>query len=226
MAEHLETRAGAYADSVSLMQVSRRVADVLAPDDPGQLLDLVAAERRGGRVALPVTTTRVAETVARSHGVEVLWTATATDELTKAVLSEGEEIIFAGDGRGGFVLPEFSPTSDGIAAFVRLLGLVARTRRSLGQIDRAIPQAHLLRRSVPTPWAVKGSVMRAVVEAAGERELDTTDGVRVIEPDGSWALVLPDTAEAVTHLWAEGPDSDGAQRLLDEWAAVVERAEG
>ena len=51
--------------------------------------------------------------------------------------------------------------------------------------------------------------MRAVVEAAGDREVDTTDGVRVVEDDGRWALVLPDPAEAVTHLWAEAPD-DGA----------------
>ncbi|WP_017611966.1 sugar phosphate nucleotidyltransferase [Nocardiopsis salina] len=190
------------------------------------VLDLVAAERGRGTVALPVTTTRVAETVAVSHGLQVRWTPTATHELTKAVRDGGEEIVFAGDGRGGFVVPEFGPTSDGIAAFVRLLGLVARTRRSVARIDAGIPEAHLLRRSVPTPWAIKGSVMRAVVEAAGDRELDTTDGVRVVEPDGSWALVLPDTAEAVTHLWAEGPDSDIAYRLLDEWAVVVERAEG
>ncbi|GAA1990460.1 mannose-1-phosphate guanyltransferase [Nocardiopsis rhodophaea] len=188
------------------------------------VLDLVAAERKGGRVALPVTTTRVAEQVASYHGAHVQWTPTSTDELTKA--AKAEDIIFAADGRGGYLLPEFSRTTDGIAAFVRLLGLVARTRMSLSQIDRRIPQAHLLRRSVPTPWAVKGSVMRAVVEAAGDREVDTTDGVRVLDPSGGWALILPDTAEAVTHLWAEGPDSDTAQRLLDEWAAVVEHAEG
>jgi mannose-1-phosphate guanylyltransferase / phosphomannomutase len=66
--------------------------------------------------------------------------------------------------------------------------------------------------------------MRTIVEAAGKRELDTTDGVRVIEPDGGWALVLPDTAHAITHLWAEAADSDGAQALLDEWAGVVEHA--
>ena len=39
------------------------------------VLDLVAAERRHGRVALPVTTTRVAEQVCRFHGVQVAWTA-------------------------------------------------------------------------------------------------------------------------------------------------------
>ena len=41
------------------------------------VLDLVAAERKAGRVALPVTTTRVAEQVCRFHGVEVNWTPTS-----------------------------------------------------------------------------------------------------------------------------------------------------
>ncbi len=187
------------------------------------VLDLVAAERRHGRVALPVTTTRVAEQVCRFHGVQVDWTATSMDALTKAAARD--DMIFAGDGRGGFVVPEFGRTLDGIAAFVRLLGLVARTRLTLSQIDARIPPAHLLRRSMPTPWAAKGSVMRTVVEAAGNTPVDTTDGVRIVDADRGWVLVLPDPAEAVTHLWAEGHDADSAQLLLDQWAAVVEQAE-
>lgn len=207
------------AERISLVNETGK----LISDDRALLvmLDLVAAERRGGRVALPVTTTRVAEQVCRFHGVEVEWTSTSQDVLTKAAAAP--DIIFAGDGRGGFVIPEFSKTVDGVAAFIRLLGLVARTRLTLSQIDERIPEAHLLRRSVPTPWAAKGSVMRHIVEEAGDRTIDTTDGVRVVEEDGRWVLVLPDPAEAVTHVWAEGPDTDSAQALLEQWAAVVER---
>jgi mannose-1-phosphate guanylyltransferase/phosphomannomutase len=187
------------------------------------VLDLIAAERRSGRVALPVSTTRVAEDVSRFHGVQVVWTTTTLHGLTEATAAD--DVIFGADGRGGFVVPEFSRTLDGIAAFARLLGLVARTRLTLSQIDARIPKAHLLKRSMPTPWAAKGSIMRTVVEAAGERVIDTTDGVRVVEPDGGWVLVLPDPADAVTHLWAESADADAVQALLDEWAAVVEQAE-
>src|ERR1022692_464188 len=186
------------------------------------VLDLVAAERRKGRVALPVTTTRVAEQVAKFHHVQVDWTTTSPDGLAEATADD--DVILAADGRGGFVVPEFTRTVDGIAAFTRLLGLVARTRLTLSQIDARIPVACLLKRSLPTPWAAKGSVMRTVAEAAGGRTVDTTDGVRVIEPDGGWILALPDPADAVTHLWAEGKDDDAAQSLLDEWAAVVESA--
>jgi mannose-1-phosphate guanylyltransferase / phosphomannomutase len=186
------------------------------------VLDLVAAELRTGRVVLPVTTTRVAEQVGDFHHVRVDWTTTSPHGLAEATAAD--DVIFAADGRGGFIVPEFSRTVDGIAAFARLLGLVARTRLTLSQIDARIPAAYLLKRSLPTPWAAKGSVMRTVAEAAGEREVDTTDGVRVIEPDGGWILALPDPADAVTHLWAEGKDDDAAQALLDEWAAVVESA--
>ncbi|MBV9094145.1 MAG: mannose-1-phosphate guanyltransferase, partial [Streptosporangiaceae bacterium] len=186
------------------------------------VLDLVAAERKSGRVALPVTTTRVAEQVCRYHGAQVTWTPTSMDALTAAAAED--DVIFAADGHGGFVVPEATRTIDGIAAFARLLGLVARTRLTLSQIEARIPAAYLLRRSMPTPWAAKGSVMRTVVEAAAGKEVDTTDGVRVIEHDRGWVLVLPDPADAVTHLWAEGSDADTAQQLLDEWAAVVERA--
>ena len=187
------------------------------------VLDLVAAERRRGRVALPVNTTRVAEQVCRFHGVQVTWTGTSQEALTTAAAAD--DVIFAADGRGGFVVPSFARTVDGITAFVMLLGLVARTRLTLSQIDARIPQAHLLRRSIPTPWAAKGSVMRTVVEAAADQSVDTTDGVRIIDPDRGWVLVLPDPANAVTHLWAEGTDADNAQLLLDEWATVVEQAD-
>jgi mannose-1-phosphate guanylyltransferase / phosphomannomutase len=217
------------AFGVRFDQVGERI---LLVDDKGAMisddrallvvLDLIAAERRAGRVALPVSTTRVAEQVCRFHGVRVDWTQTSPHGLTDAVAAT--DVIFGADGRGGFVVPEFSRTLDGIATFVRLLGLVARTKLTLSQIDARIPVAHLLKRSMPTPWAAKGSVMRTVVEAAAGREIDTTDGVRVVEDDGGWVLVLPDPAEAVTHLWAEGVDADAAQGLLDKWAAVVEQA--
>jgi mannose-1-phosphate guanylyltransferase / phosphomannomutase len=185
-------------------------------------LDLVAAERGGGRVALPVTTTRVAEQVCRFHGVEVLWTSTAADDLARVAAMPG--LILGGNGRGGIVVPELSPAVDPYAAFVRLLGLVARTQLTLSQIDGRIPQAHVLRRDLPTPWAHKGQVMRAVLESAGDREVDTIDGVRVVEDTGGWALVLPHPAEAVTSLWAEARTEDQATALLDEWSAVVDKA--
>jgi len=197
---------------------------VLVHDDRALLVmvDLVTTERRSGSVALPVNVTRVAERIATGNSVEVVWSPQSpSDLMTRA---REEKIIFAGDGRGGMIVPEFSPALDGIAAFVRLCGLLARGSEPLSAIEARIPAGHVVRRSVATPWAAKGLVMRSVVEAAGDRELDTTDGVRIVEPDGGWVLVLPDPSEAVTHLWAEGRDAASASALLQHWGDIVEGA--
>ncbi|MQA01304.1 MAG: NTP transferase domain-containing protein [Streptosporangiales bacterium] len=195
----------------------------LVPDDRALLvfLDLVAAEVRQGKVALPITTTRLAERIGQTHGVGIEWTATGAPALTAA---SRDGVILGADGRGGFVIPAVSPSIDGVAAFVRLLGLVARDDITVSEIEARIPEMHLLRRAVPTPWAGKGQVMRTVLEAAGDRPVDTTDGLRIIEGDDRWALILPDPAEPVTHILAEAPDDDAVQDLLDEWAEVVEAA--
>lgn len=213
------------AFGVRFDRVGERIALV---DDQGRpvaderallvLIDLVAAEARGGTVAVPVTTTRVAEQVTRFHGVDVRWTPTGTH---RAEAGLDEHWLLAGDGRGGFVVPEAGPSVDGLAALVRLAGLVARTRLTLSEIDARIPQTYVLRADVPTPWAAKGAVMRRVAEAAGDRDVDTTDGLRVVEADGSWCLVLPDPSGAVTRLWAEAPDDRSVRGLLDRWVQVV-----
>lgn len=186
-------------------------------------LDLVAAENRGSAVAVPVTTTTVADQVSRFHGVTLRRTSLSAADLSRE--ARDPSVVFAADGRGGFVVPEFGAAVDGLAAFVRLLALVARTRLTLSAIDARIPQVAVVRRSVPTPWAAKGTVMRRVVEHVDTDAgyvIDTTDGVRIVRPDGAWVLVLPDPAEAVTHLWAEAGDRDEAHALLRHWAAIVD----
>jgi mannose-1-phosphate guanylyltransferase / phosphomannomutase len=213
-------RFGPLGEQISLVD---ETGNVIA-DERALLVfvDLIAAEASEGHVALPVTTTRVAEQVAAFHDVEIHWTTTAPDALATAAASDG--LLLAGDGRGGFIVPEFSNAVDGFAAFVRLLGVVARTRLPLSEINARIPRAHVVQLAVPTPWASKGAVMRAAIEAADSRSLDTTDGVRVLEPDGSWALVLPDPTEAVTRVWAEGASTEAATTLAHRWADLVTRA--
>jgi len=196
-------------------------------DDRALLLmvDLVSAEARRGAVALPVTATRVAEQVAAFHGVRIRWTGVGAGALAR--LPAAGDLLLAGDGAGGFVIPSVAPTADALAAFTRLVGLVARTRLTLGEIDDRIPRSAVLRSDVRTPWAAKGAVMREVEGVARQRHgvsTDHTEGIKVIHDDGSWCLVLPDPAEALVRLWAEGDTAERSRELLATWTDVVVRA--
>jgi mannose-1-phosphate guanylyltransferase/phosphomannomutase len=80
---------------------------------------------------------------------------------------------------------------------------------------------HVAHESVVTPWEQKGLVMRRVVEEAKEREVVLVDGVKVIEPDGAWALVLPDPDQPVTHVWAEGSSAPESRQLAQRYARTI-----
>lgn len=184
------------------------------------VLDLIAAEQRTGIVALPVTTTRIAEQVTSFHGVEVLWTPTGSQALSTAA-SNRPGLIFAGDADGGFVIPKVGGSPDALAAMVQILGLVARTRLTLRQIDTRIPATTLLRESIPTPWAKKAVVMSAVREAAAGVPIDETEGIRLLISEDSWVLIAPDPDDAAVRMWVEAPQEDQARGLAEHWREVV-----
>src|SRR5262249_59324766 len=104
LAEQVASSRAAFG--VRFDQVGERIQLV---DDKGAMisedrallvvLDLIAAERKAGRVALPVTTTRVAEQVCRFHGLQVSWTPTSLRGLTEATAAD--DVIFGADGHGG-----------------------------------------------------------------------------------------------------------------------------
>jgi mannose-1-phosphate guanylyltransferase/phosphomannomutase len=194
-------------------------------------VDLIVRTEGGGGIALPVSTTRLAAGLAGRHGRQVHGCKLATSAIMRAAQLDG--VVFAGDEGGGYVFPSLHPSYDGLLSFGKLLELLAAHDTTLGAAVDALPEPSVVRRRVPTPWERKGAVMRQLVEAAKGRRVDDTDGVKVFhspagaEPDpwgDDWALVIPDTVEPVTHLWAEAGGADDALALAGGYEALIRRA--
>lgn len=185
------------------------------------LMDLVAAEARRGRVALPDTFSRVAEQVAAFHGIGLVWTDGGPGDLARSV--RHPDVLLGGDGAGGFVVPSVSGSYDSLAAFTLLVGLVARTRLRLSEIDARIPPGRVHRLVVPTGFARRGVVMRHVHERAADDRVDSPVGVRVCTDEG-WVVVLPDPDSPGTLVVAEAADDEASSGLALQWAGVVEAA--
>ena len=186
------------------------------------MLDLMAASRHSGCVAVPVTTSRLAEEVAAYHGTSVRRIGNGSAALAAAATEP--DVILAGDGRGRFVLPALGPGPDAISALMMLLSLMADTDLSLSQLNGRIPATSVIARTVTVPWHRRAGAMRAVRHQAEGAEVDTLDGIRVVYGDGSWCLVLPEDDQACLTLYAEAADAATAERLLDRWQKVVETA--
>jgi mannose-1-phosphate guanylyltransferase/phosphomannomutase len=106
-----------------------------------------------------------------------------------------------------------------MAAFVALLELLATTGQTLSKVKASLPATCVAEESVPTPWELKGMVMRTLLEQA-DGAVVLIDGVKVITTDG-WVLALPDPEEPVTHIWAEASTDAAARRAAQELARRV-----
>jgi mannose-1-phosphate guanylyltransferase/phosphomannomutase len=197
-------------------------------------VDLIVRTEGGGDIVLPVSTTRVAAELATRHGRQVHGCKLSTSAIMRGAQRDG--VVFAGAEGGGYVFPVLHPAYDGLLSFGKLLELLAVHDTTLGAAVDALPGTAVVRRRVPTPWERKGAVMRQLVEAAKGRRVDDTDGVKIFHPPAGeagegagpwgedWVLVIPDTVEPVTHLWAEAGDQAAAEALADEYEPLLRRA--
>jgi mannose-1-phosphate guanylyltransferase / phosphomannomutase len=186
-------------------------------------LRLMSSDGRKGKLAFPITVTSNVDKLVAGSGLEVIRTPASLAELTKA--AAGDDVIFAGAVGGGYVFPEFMPAYDAVASLCKLLELLAPVEKPLSELVSELPASTLLHRQVPCPWSLKGTVMRVVTERLRDREVDLTDGIKVMDERG-WAQVLPDPDEPLVHIYAEGHDEGASAELESELRGLVEEIMG
>jgi mannose-1-phosphate guanylyltransferase/phosphomannomutase len=182
-------------------------------------LRLIGADGKRGKLAFPVTVTSQVERLVGDSALEVVRTPASLAALTKAASEDG--VIFAGAVGGGYVFPEFLPAYDAMASLCKLLELLAPIDRPLSELVAELPESHVVHRRVPCPWSQKGLVMRVLTERLKDRDVDLSDGIKVMDERG-WAQVLPDPDEPVVHVYAEGEDERSSSELERELRELVE----
>ncbi len=184
-------------------------------------LRLIGEAGWAGKVAVPVTVTSCVETIAEPFGLEVVRTPAASAELSKAAIAEG--IVFAAAPGGVYIFPKFLPGYDAVASLCTLLELLGRVEQPVSELVAALPASRVIHRQIACPWALKGLVMRVLAERLKDRELDLTDGIKVLDERG-WVEVLPDPDEPLVHIYAEGDDEETSKELEAELHALVDEA--
>jgi len=181
--------------------------------------DMVLRAKEAKRIAYPVQSSSLLESIAQMAGVSVIRTPTAARHIVRAAMEP--EVGFVGDGVGGFIFPKFQPAFDAMYGLAKILELMARTDSTLASTWDSIPQrARLGHRKVPCAWDKKGLVMRLAQEEGDGRKLELIDGVKIHFEDG-WALILPDANEAYCHIWAEAETQKKVDGYLKEFGEKI-----
>lgn len=176
--------------------------------------------RTGGTVGVPVSAPSVIDQIAREHGAQVLRTKHEARSLMHLAAAHRDNMVIAGDTRGGFIFPEFYPTQDAVVALARVLMALADGGRLSG-LTAELPTLYVEEQAIECPWEHKGRVMRLLArEAATAREAEYIDGIKMFY-DRGWVLALPDACEPVFHLIAEGKSASDATELIGRYASRI-----
>jgi mannose-1-phosphate guanylyltransferase / phosphomannomutase len=186
------------------------------------LLEAVAKGGAGGTVALPLNATRWAERMVGSEGVNIHRTKCSTNALLSD--SVRPNTLFASDAEGGYAYPTVLPAMDGLLTLGKVLELLARQDTPLSQMVAKAPRAHVAHLVQPCPWNLKGSVMRRLTTQLSDQRVSLIDGIKVFLDKDDWALVLPDSEEALFHVYAEAADETQAGTLADEYRGRLTQA--
>ncbi|NJO47994.1 MAG: mannose-1-phosphate guanylyltransferase [Oscillatoriales cyanobacterium RM2_1_1] len=186
------------------------------------MVNLVLTAHPRGTVVVPVNASSAVEQIARRHDARILRTKANPTAIMETCHSN-PNVVVGGSGEMGFIFPQFHPGFDAMFAIAKIIEMLATQDRSLTQIRADLPYVVHRRYAVRCPWAVKGRLMRHLVENQAKDQLELIDGVKLVNcRNDNWILILPDAGEPLVHLYANSHDRDWVDTTLREYRHLVQ----
>lgn len=167
-------------------------------------------------ITLPINTSFELEEFLKKLNVNI----TLSSILPKHFIRDAEKSDFAADILGGLIFPKFRPFFDGLYSIGKLIELLSQTKINLLKIKETTPIRDALHMEISCPWEYKGTVMRKMVERAGNNA-EIIEGVKNRESDG-YTLVIPDSDRPVLHLYASYKDELKEKEKIDDLKRRIE----
>ena len=175
---------------------------------------LFCRSKKGAEIGVPVKASRVVDELVKKYGGKVIRTKTSIRDMMENCYKG--RLKFIGESAGGYIFPEFQCAFDAMFASLKLLEMLSRENVKLSEIAAEVPHINMVSKEVSCAAELKGKVLRTIVDGISGEEVDLTDGVKIFHSH-DWALILPDPARPVIHLYAEAESEKLAHKLIDKY---------
>jgi phosphomannomutase/phosphoglucomutase len=180
----------------------------------------VVAEKGGGTVVTPVSTSSCVEEVVKGAGGEVVYTKVGSPVVARKMIEL--KAIFGGEENGGLIFPEHQYCRDAGMTMAKVLEIIAK-EGPLSKLVATVPGYALDKRKMHTPPEVKDQVVEELLMRFDGMRVDTTDGIKVYFEEG-WALIRPSGTEPIFRIYSEARSDQAAKRIGDECERALEDA--
>ena len=176
--------------------------------------------RKKGPVVTNLSTTKMAEDIARSHDSPLIRSQVGQSHTHYTMLAE--DAVIAGEGCGTVAVPEFQPAFDAFLSMGLILEMMAVRRKKVSELLSKLPRYHIIKEKIYCPPEKVHYVIDEVRQHYRAEKPDLTDGVRVNWEDG-WVHVRASTTEPLIRVIAESTHKRAARERADRAIAVISR---
>ncbi len=176
---------------------------------------------RGKVMVINLSTSRMIEDVAAKYGARVLRAAVGEANVVELMKKEGA--VLGGEGNGGVIWPKVTYIRDSLTSIALVIGLLARTGKTVSQLVSEIPSYAIVKKKVDLPDLSKAAPALAAVKqrfasqvTSGAATIDEQDGVRVSFGSEGWLHVRASNTEPILRLIAEAPTVAKAEGLAGD----------
>ena len=192
---------------------------------PIVLLHLARNRNMSGGVVRTFSQSVLLKRVAAAHGLKLYETAIGFKYIADLMLKD--DILIGAEESGGIGVKNHIPERDGILNSLLFLEAVATTGKPPSQMLRELHQEfgefHFGRRDQQLEVALGQDLVtrlaaRPPTEVAGDKvkEVQTTDGTKLLFADESWLLFRQSGTEPVLRIYAEATSVTKMNALLDD----------
>jgi alpha-D-glucose phosphate-specific phosphoglucomutase len=183
-------------------------------------------EKRGwtGTVVKTVSTTMMIDRLAAKYNLPLYETPVGFNYIADLMLIE--DVLIGGEESGGLSIKGHIPEGDGVLMGLLLLEIMADAGAPLHELvtdlQTTIGPAFYARRDLRLRHPVaKHEMVQRLADGAPPQlnqqqvqQVDIRDGVKYRLADDSWLLIRPSGTEPVLRVYAEGPDQEAIDALI------------
>ncbi len=176
-----------------------------------------------GGLARSVATTHLMDSIARKLDVQLYETPVGFKYIGELILAD--KIAMGGEESAGMSMYRHLPEKDGVLACLLVAEMVAVTGKKLNQLIEETYQEfgyfYSKRADMKLTPHLKDTVAKnlanppAELEGMKVRDVNTTDGVKLIFDDATWLLFRLSGTEPVARVYAEACTPKDLKRVLD-----------
>jgi phosphomannomutase/phosphoglucomutase len=170
-------------------------------------------ENGGGTIVTTVATSAAIYDIAEEYGGEVI--ATRVGDLLVARELKDRNGLFGGEENGGLIFPDFVYGRDAALSTAKIVEIIAKEGKPLSELIDGLPKYCSAKLKVECPDNLKKDVMKKIVDATCEYEVDTKDGVKILTDEG-WVIIRPSGTEPIFRCFSEAENEEDANKMA-EW---------